>query len=223
LEKLILKHGLDVGDTAMMTVAVRDLMLGHPGKYEVAVRTRWDDLWLNNPYVTEIADEDGKFYDIGYPLIQNPGSQSFSDGFRLDLANKLEIDIPFTTMNIDLHLTMEEKKRNIVQEKFGYSGKYWVMNAGYKADAILKYYPFWQEVVDELKNKVQIVQVGSNGDVHDELEGVFSLVGETSLRELIQVVYRAEGTVGPISAQFVLATAFNKPSVIIAGGKEPPV
>ena len=220
MEELILNHGLDVGDTAMMTIAVRDLHLAHPGEYKTDVRTRWPDLWLNNPYITEL--EEGHKINLGYPLIQNTGSLSFADGFRLDLADQLGINIPHTTHNIDLHLTTEEKKRNIVQEKFGYPGKYWILNGGYKADAILKYYPFWQEAVDELKNKVQIVQVGSNGDVHPELNGVFSLVGETSLREFIQVIYRSEGTIGPISAQFVLATAFNKPSVIVAGGKEPP-
>lgn len=220
MEKIILNHGLDLGDCAMMTIAVRDLHLSHPGEYETDVRTRFPDLWLNNPYITSI--EEGKKLDLGYPLIQKPGSQSFSDGFRLDLADKLKIDIPFTSMNIDLHLTMEEKKRNIVNEKFRYSGKYWILNGGYKADAILKYYPFWNEVVELLKNDIQIVQVGSNADVHDELDNVFSLVGETNVRELIQVIYRSEGTIGPVSCQFVLATAFNKPSVIIAGGKEPP-
>jgi len=220
LEKLILKHGLDVGDTAMMTIAVRDLHLSHPGEYQTDVRTRWPELWENNPYITEL--EEGRELDLGYPLIQKPGSMSFSDGFRLDLAKQLGIDIPFTNMNIDLHLTTEEKKRNIVQEQTSYSGKYWVLNAGYKADAILKYYPFWQEVVEELKNKIQIVQVGSNSDVHNDLDGAFNLVGKTNLRELIQVIYRSEGTIGPVSCQFVLSTAFNKPSVIVAGGKEPP-
>jgi len=220
--KIVLSHQLDIGDTCMATIAVRDLHLSHPGEYLTDFRSRWPDLWLNNPYITPLEDSEAERFDIGYPLIQNAGSLSFSDGFRLDLADQLGVDIPFTSMNIDLYLDMEEKKRNIVQEKFGYPGKYWILNGGYKADAILKYYPFYQEVVDELKNNIQIVQVGSNSDVHPELEGVFSLVGETSLRELIQVIYRSEGTIGPISAQFVLATAFNKPSVIIAGGKEPP-
>jgi len=222
LEKLIIKHGLDVGDTAMMTIAIRDLHLAHPGKYETDVRTRWPDLWKNNPYITPINDGEGKTLDIGYPLIQNSGSMSFSDGFRLDLADQLGIDIPHTSMNIDLHITNKEKQRNVVQEKTSYSGKYWVLNAGYKADAILKYYPFWQEVVEELKNKVQIVQVGTNNDAHPELTGVFSLIGETSLRDLITIIYRSDGTIGPLSCQFILATAFNKPSVIVAGGKEPP-
>ena len=220
MEDLILNHGLDLGDTAMMTIAVRDLHLAHPGKYRTDVRTRWPDLWKNNPYITKL--EEGQQINLGYPLIQNSGSMSFSDGFRLDLANQLGIDIPQTSMNIDIHLTTEEKKQNFLQEKTKYPGKYWVLNAGYKADAILKYYPFWQEVVELLKNKIQIVQVGSNSDAHPEIDGAFSLIGQTSVRDLIKVIYRSEGTIGPISCQFVLSTAFNKPGVIVAGGKEPP-
>ena len=220
--KLIIEHGLDIGDCAKMTIAIRDLHLSHPGEYLTDVRTRWPDLFLNNPYIAEIADGDGKKIAIGYPLIQNSCGMSFSDGFRLDLANQLKIDIPFTTANADLHLSLEEKKRNIVNEKFGYPGKYWIVNAGYKQDAILKYYPFYQETIEILKNDIQFVQIGSNADVHPELTDVFSLVGETNLRELIQVIYRAEGTLGPLSAQFIIASAFNKPSVIIAGGKENP-
>lgn len=220
--KIILRHMLDIGDTAMATIALRDLHLSHPGEYLTDFRSRWPDLFLNNPYLTEIADEDGETYNIGYPNIQNPGTGAFSDGFRLDLADQLGIDIPFTTQNVDLHLSMEEKKRNIVNEKFGYPGKYAVINGGYKADAVLKYYPFWQETVDILKNDIQFIQVGSNADVHPELTDVFSLVGETSLRELIQVIYRSEIVVCPLSCHFILATAFNKPAVIVAAGKEPP-
>jgi len=220
--KIILSHQLDIGDTAMATIAVRDLHLSHPGEYLTDFRSRWPDLWLHNPYITKLKDSEAEKIDIGYPLIQNSGSRSFSDAFRLDLADKLSIDIPHTSMNIDLHLTTEEKKRNVVNEKTGYSGKYWVLNAGYKADAILKSYPFWQEVVELLKNKVQVVQVGTNNDAHPHVDGVFSLIGETSLRDLITVIYRSEGTIGPLSCQFILATAFNKPSVIVAGGKEPP-
>jgi len=222
MRKLILKHGLDVGDTVYMTNAVRDLHLAYPGQYQTDVRTSWPDLWLNNPYITEIADEDGEHFDIGYPLIQNPGSMHFSDAFRLDLAKQLGIDIPWTSMNPDLHLSDKEKNDNIVQREFGYPGKFWVLNAGYKSDIILKHYPFWQEVVQLLKNKIQIVQMGTSNDYHEELDHVYNLVGKTSVRDLIKLIYWSEGTIGPISCQFVIASAFNKPSVIVAGGKEPP-
>ena len=222
MRSLILHHGLDLGDTLFMTIAVRDLYLAYPGQFQTDVRTRWPDLWLNNPYITPLSDEEGEHLDIGYPLLQNPGSMSFSDAFRLDLANQLEMDIPWTSMNPDLHLTDEEKDDNIVARTFDYPGKFWVINAGYKADIILKHYPFWQEVVDKLKNKIQIVQIGASNDTHENLENVFNLVGKTSVRDLIKLIYWSEGTIGPISAQFVLAAAFNKPAVIVAGGKEPP-
>jgi len=222
MRKLILASGLDVGDIAMMTIAVRDLHLAYPGEYQTDVRTRWPDVWLNNPYITSIKDGTAERLEIGYPLIQNAGSMSFSDGFRLDLADQLGIDIPFTSMNPDLHLMDKEKDDNIVWNEFNYSGNYWVLNAGYKADIPLKHYPFWQEVVNLLKNKIQIVQIGTTNDVHTELDSVYNLIGKTSVRDLIKVIYWSEGTIGPLSCQFLIAAAFNKPSVIIAGGKEPP-
>ena len=222
MKKLILRHGLDVGDVLMMTIAVRDLHLAHPGKYLTDIRTRWPDLWLNNPYITEIKDKEGKVLNIGYPLIQNSGTLHFSDAFRLDLASQLKIEIPWTSMNPDLHLSDEEKDDNVVKKLSGYGGKYWVLNAGYKADVILKHYPFWQEVIDLLKNDIQIVQVGAKQDNHDNYDNVINLVGKTSLRDLIKTIYWSEGTIGPISCQMVFAAAFNKPAVVLAGGKEPP-
>jgi len=222
MRKLILENGMDVGDVAMMTIAIRDLHLAYPGEYQTDVRTRWPDLWLNNPYINEISDEEGEHLSIGYPLIQNAGSKSFSDGSRLDLAHQLERVIPWTSMNVDIHLTDKEKEDNIIQREFSYPGKFWILNAGFKRDAVLKYYPFWQEVVDLLKNKIQIVQIGTANDAHPELDDVFNLIGKTSIRDVLKLIYWSEGTIGPLSMQFILATAWSKPSVIVAGGKEPP-
>jgi len=225
MKKLILHSdppNLALGDIAMMTIAVRDLHLTYPGQYQTDVHTGSSDLWVNNPYITSLKDEEGEHVYIGYPLIQNAGSMSFSDAFRLDLADKLGIEIPWTSMNPDIHLSDEEKDDNMVEREFGYLGKFWLLNAGYKDRYILKYYPFWQEVVNLLKNKIQIVQIGTTDCHHEELDNVFSLVGKTSVREFIKLIYWSEGTIGPISCQFVLAAAFNKPSVIVAGGKEPP-
>ena len=222
IRKLILRHSLDIGDTLMMTIAVRDLHLAYPNEYQTDTRTRWPDIWLNNPYITKIADGQGEILDIGYPLIQNSGSLSFSDAFRLDLASQLNIEIPWTSMNPDLHLTNEEKLENIVEKEFNYPGKYWVINAGYKGDAILKYYPFWREVANLLKNKIQLVQIGAGTAENDELENVYSLVGKTNVRDMFKIIYRSEGTIGPLSMQFIVGAAFGKPSVVVAGGKEPP-
>lgn len=221
LRKICLHHGLDLGDCIAMSGTIRDLKMAYPDDYLVDVDTRWPDLWLNNPYITPLDTHEAEHISIGYPLIQHAGSHHFTDAFRLDLADKLKITIPWTTMNPSLFLTDEEKARNIVQEHFKYPGRYWVLNAGYKADVVLKIYPFWQEVCDLLKNKIQIIQVGAANDHHPVIDGVWNLVGKTTVREWIQLIYRSDGTIGPLSAQFLCAAAFVKPSVIIAAGKEP--
>ena len=42
------------------------------------------------------------------------------------------------------------------------------------------------------------------------------------MRQLIRLIYHADGTVGPISMQMVASQAFEQPAVVIAGGKEGP-
>ena len=218
--KIILHHALDTGDCVMMTGAIRDLHIAFPEQYITDVRTRFPDLWLHNPYITALTEFEGEHLEIGYPLIQSPGMLTFGDAFRLDLADKLKVTIPWISSCPDIHLTDAEKADNLVEKKLQYAGRYICLNAGYKADVVLKNYPFWQEVVNILKNKVQIIQIGAANDHHPSLENVFSLVGKTTLRELIQIIYRSDMTVGCISLQMVLAAAFHKPSVCVAGGKE---
>jgi hypothetical protein len=48
-----------------------------------------------------------------------------------------------------------------------------------------------------------------------------NLIGQTSLRELIRLVAHAKGVVGHLSLPFLLAAAFRRPCVVIAGGREP--
>ena len=220
-KRYILKHSLDIGDCCMLTIALRDLHMAYSGEYITDIRTRWPDLFLNNPYVTPLGDHDAEILEVGYPSIQNPGTHAFSDAFRLHLSELINRHIPFTSSNPDIHLTDTEKAENIVEREFGYSGKYIVLSNGYKADVILKWYPFFDEVVQILKNDIMFVTIGAANDHHFPIDNTLDLVGKTSLRDLIKVIYRSEMTVGGISVQMVLAAAFGKPAVVVAGGKEP--
>lgn len=223
-KKIILNpdRNLALGDITQMTIAVRDLALAYPGEHEIDIRTPFPELWFNNPYITPIQDSAGEPITIGYGLINNPGSQHFSDAFRLSLAEKLGIQIPYTIMNPDLHLTKEEKDDKVVARLTKYSGKYWAVTAGWKADGYLKYYPFYQEVIDLLKNKLQFVQIGAKEDHHPSLNNVINIVGKTSIRDLLKLIYQAQGSLGAISAHMHIAAAFKKPCVVIGKGTEPP-
>jgi hypothetical protein len=76
---------------------------------------------------------------------------------------------------------------------------------------------------DILKNKIQFVQVGEkNKDhIHPELKNVINLIGKTDTRQLIRLSYHAQGAVCPVTFQMHLMGAYQKPCVVLAGGREP--
>ncbi len=71
MRKLILKCGFTVGDIVLLTAAVRDLHYWYPRQFLTDVRTLCPDLWLNNPHITVLADDDPEAEQIEctYPLI----------------------------------------------------------------------------------------------------------------------------------------------------------
>lgn len=73
------------------------------------------------------------------------------------------------------------------------------------------------------------MQCGEAGHWHQPLQGVTNLVGRTSLREFVRLMYDAEGVVCPVTFAMHLAAAVEtkrgprgtRPSAVIAGGREP--
>lgn len=225
--KLILINGQSPGDILQLTIAIRDLHKAFPGEYLTDVRTPCPEIFENNPYITQIGDDDkeAERVQMNYNIIHQSGwsGEHFSMGFIKCLSDHLKIQpYPRTSMLPEVYLSEQEKKwTNQVAVEFQYPGRFWLMQAGYKEDNPLKDWPYYQKVVDGLREKVQFVQVGHAKHIHHNLNGVFSLVGKTDLRQLIRLAYWADGSVGPISLHMVLMAAFQKPCVVIAGGKEP--
>lgn len=208
----------------MMTVAVKEIGETFPD-WQIDVRTPCPEIWENNPRLTNLIEGPGvEVFDLGYPLVHQSGllGQHFGEGFIRDAEEKLGVTLKRTGLRPEIWLSESEKAWvDQVAVQFGYKGKFWLMNAGYKPDCPLKNYPYYQEVVDLLKDKVQFVQIGHAAHVHPKLQGVFNLVGQTDLRQLIRLMWWAEGSVGPISFHMVAMAAYQKPCVVIAGGKEP--
>ena len=103
--RLILKHHLSPGDVLMMTAAVRDLQLSHPGKFLIDVDTPFPQIWENNPYLTRFKPEDtAEVMPMHYPLIHesNESPYHFIHGFRLYLETQLNVRIKATRFRGDL-------------------------------------------------------------------------------------------------------------------------
>lgn len=84
--------------------------------------------------------------------------------------------------------------------------------------------PHWDELIDRLARRGTVIEIGdapSRGGY--EPDGHYlSLVGRTTLEQLVAVVATADLLVGPVSGPVHIAAAFRVPAVVIYGGYEAP-
>jgi ADP-heptose:LPS heptosyltransferase len=237
VKKLLLRNFQAPGDIVMLTAAVRDLQRCHPGEFAVDVRTSSMELWENNPHLTPLSETDPEVRQVqcDYPLIHQSNQRGvhFLWGFIDELNRQLGTDIHPTEFRGDIHLSSQERQRAsrvsaIVESDL----PYWVVVAGGKFDFTIKWWHFrrYQKVIDHFRGKMLFVQVGEKGHHHPRLSGVLSLFGQTTLRELIHLVYHAQGVLCPVTSLMHLAAAVplpangsaTRPCVVVAGGREPP-
>lgn len=239
--KVILHNSLSPGDIIMLTAAVRDFMRAHENDYAVDVRTSCSEIWYNNIYLTPLRDDEpGVIHiDMEYPLIHDSNRlpYHFIHAFRKFLQEKLELSIPQGAFKGDIHLSWQEQTDpGPVEKETGEDKPYWVIVAGGKNDFTCKLWDTqrMQQVVDYMSEQgIQCVQIGLEGENHSHppLQGVVNMVGKTSLRELILVIYHSSGVVCPVTAAMHLAAAVPvrsgrclgslRPCIVIAGGREP--
>lgn len=230
--KLLLRNHQCPGDILMLTAAIRDLHLAHPGRFHTSVDTSCDALWEFNPYITSSSDLGipDLLLNCEYPLIHYSDSRPyhFIHGFVQDLENKLGIDIAVTSFKGDLHLSSAEltHRPSVLPQEVG---RYWVIMAGGKYDITTKWWShsYYQQVIDHFSGKIHFVQCGAAGDFHPRLKGVTNLVGRTNLREFIHVISHSDGVICPVTFAMHLAAALPllkskrlRPCVVIAGGRE---
>jgi len=237
MQKLILVNYQSPGDLVMLTAAVRDLHNSYPKQFLTDVRTGSPELWENNPYITplDVRDPEVKVLECHYPLINASNRQPvhFLNGFIEYLNDQLGLQIKLMRRAGDIHLSNAEKRRpSLIEEVTGFDLPYWIIVAGGKLDYTIKWWHFrrWQAVVDHFRGKIIFVQVGEKHHYHPALNGVLDLRGQTPLRELIRLVYHAQGVLGPVTMLMHLAAAVEcspggaseRPCVVVAGGREPP-
>jgi ADP-heptose:LPS heptosyltransferase len=237
MRKVILRNFQSPGDIVMLTAAVRDLHRAHPGEFLTDVRTSCPDLWACNPYLTPLREDDPdvEVIDCHYPIIDqcNTTPCHFLHGFPAYLNDRLGLRIRVTEYRGDIHIAPAEKEWfDVVQAREGPCAPFWLLVSGGKYDYTIKWWNHhrYQQVVDRLHGRIQFVQVGEASHYHPPLRGTIDLRGSTTLRQLIRLVYHAQGVLSPVSLLMHLAAAVetppgrpaSRPCVVIAGGREPP-
>lgn len=231
-ERLILQHRWALGDTVLMTGLVRDLELAYPGRYEIVVDTHWTPVWWHNPRCRQYRQGDrGQRIKISWRDAQLWHSYARFDKrkamrhilawYHYDFEQQTGIPVPVTAPRGELFLSPQEREPIL-------EGRYWVVMGGGKLDITNKHWPAdrYQAVVDRLREYgLRFVQCGAThkGHVHRPLENCLNLIGKTdNVRDFFNLVLHADGVICPVTAAMHIAAAFEKPCVVIAGGREEP-
>lgn len=223
-DPVVIVTKLSPGDDVVFTAAVESLCRQYPDTYNVAVRSPYPDLWLYNPRVVpeKRFKETPKVFTAEYPLIHvsNDMPVHFMHGFCVHLGMALKAPVPLLVNKPYVYLSAAEKKAPPLVE-----GEYWLVNAGHKSDFTAKWWGThnYQAVVNLLRDKVRFVQVGdpAEGHNHPPLDGVTDLRGKTTLRDLVRLAAGSAGGLGPSTVLQHLCAAFDRPYVLVAGGREP--
>ena len=205
------------------------------GRFLTDVRTPCGSLWNFNPYLTHLDENDPEVESIQLDLSlidwSNRTPYHALEGFIDNLNEQLGLRVRCTEFKGDIHLSLREK-RSIARARAG--RKTVAVLAGVcrgRHEITVKWWDTgrYQEVVDAFGGRIQFVQAGSGCDYHPRLEGTIDLRGRTNVRELLQLIYHAEGVLCGVTGPMHLSAAVElpgrpqcvRPCVVIAGGREP--
>jgi ADP-heptose:LPS heptosyltransferase len=190
-----------------------------------------------------VDDPEIEVYDVGYDghyqasiHRSNQNAYHFIHGYAQDIEQKLGVRVPITEFKGDIHLSDQERSWMSQVQELGITDNFWLVFAGGKYDYTAKWWSpvYYQKVVDHFKGRILFVQCGDPQHFHPSLNGVVNLIGNTSARQLIRLVYHSNGVLCPVTFAMHLAAAVpmrpfdlhgrklpaNRPCVVLAGGRE---
>lgn len=187
----------------------------------ISVTTPYPDLWSGPTDIRHCTESDATLVDYDKAIsVASSDPRHFISGYTRAIESILGQPIPIHDLRPCLKLHEIEKS-----PPFQIKRPYWVMMAGSKRDCVTKQWDpaKWRQLVKMLFGRVTFVSAGTADPVGitHKIEGAIDLVGRTSIRELLRLIAMSEGVVCGITSAMHIAAAFNKPCVVIAGGREP--
>ncbi len=224
MEPVVIRNTQSPGDIIVLTAALRDIAKTYPGRFRFGIDTGKDvssrTMFLNSPHI-DMALRAGRQIVAHYPLVHSSNQQKvhFLWGFLDYLNGQLKTDAKLLEFRPALYLTKDEMD----SPPLGIKKPYWVFASGGKKDFTAKWWDpnEWAKVVGVMSRWTTLVQVGGGSHIHPPVANAINLIGKTSLRELMRLIYHSEGVMCVVTCLMHIAAAFNKPCVVVAGGREP--
>lgn len=227
LRVVLHNHQRLLGDRLLMTPLIRDLKATFP-HWHLYVDVASDAAWRNNPHIDGIVtpgrpapEKIDYTFNVG-PMRATQSSRTnglhITRAFAESFVRMTGLPLHDGPFKCDLHLSVAEQAWQPVK------GPYWVINCDTANMGSKRWVANrWRELVRSLDD-LTFVQVGlpqaTRIDLSDE-PNVISLVGRTDERQLMSLVYQAVGCISLVSSLQHIAAAFDKPCVVLAGGREP--
>lgn len=251
--KIIFHNPLSPGDILAMSSAIRDLHIKYPNQFITGVDTPCNAVFENNKYITwgmKKEDPDVEFIRMEYDMIHNSneGQFHFIHGFYHDMELKLGVELPEVIYRdkekkhimseyrkFKPHIDLSDDEKGWISQVHEITGKdtrFWIVVSGGKFDYTAKWWsPHRMQKVIEAFPEMTFVQVGQKEHYHPELIGnnVINLIGQTSVRQLVRLMYHADGCICPVTFLMHLAAAvpvkdgrpLERACIVIGGGREP--
>jgi len=231
-KRVIFRNMQAPGDIIVLSAAIRDLHVAHPGLFapEISVSSGAEEVYWNNPNIgmihphQKLSRAGAKLVSMGYSAAikrSNQDRKHFIWGFIDDMNTKISTDVKLTEFRPAIYMSEEEKATRPFKDP------YWVFLSGGKKDFKTKIWDqvYWQQVIDATRDRVNWVQCGGGSDnhiMHQPKRGIYAdMIAKTSCRDFLRLIYHAEGVVCVITMAMHAAAAFNKPCIVVAGGREP--
>lgn len=208
------------GDSICASILPRMLAEQYPGQYQVYVKGVATQIFENNPFVCHEPPQ-GETFKVENPLIHQSDSRPCHvlESFCYGLSNVLGICIECTVNKPDIFISdLEKTWMSQVQEITGKNIPYLVIFPNYKTDYTIKAIAYWQDIVDGLAGRIQVVAVGEKHHISPSLKNILDLRGKTDTRQLIRLCYNSVGGIGGESFGNHLMAALEKPYICIASG-----
>lgn len=228
MKKTLIRMTQAPGDSISLTAFVRDFTKEFP-EIQLGVNcTGGDEIFKNNPHVTALDtfDESVTTIKLDYKHWVNQtilgARHHYYHASHVCYKKDTGIEVPKGEAKPELFLSPEE---DVPPED---AFQYWVIAPGNKTDIPAKAYPGaeFQNVISYLPDYVW-KQVGSAGEkghrikhINPELNGVVNLIDKTTLRQLMVLIKYSRGVLCHLSMPMLVAQAFNRPCVVVAGNRE---
>lgn len=224
MRNLLLTNRRALGDVVVSTALMRDIKRQYGDEINIAFHGTNRELFQDVPYLSKLRQAETVSLGYGHREwkvgidMSTKCPQHFVKAYYEFFTRKTGIPVEMTELRPDLHVDdpchPDAKGR-------------WLAVTGGKTDFAAKiWHPRSWETLFRLAPNEKFARVGALGknNIHHALragDNVVDLRGKTDVRGFVAAIREAKGVICGVTAAMHIAAAFDKPCIVIAGGREP--